>query len=414
MKRIVKHIIYLLIIAMISPACVFFGDFEADVPQSFYIDINESDLLVNAERNNIITIGLFAENGISKAELRRNFETIEGSEQTYNGEKEADYIFEINPEAAAIGEYISYTVVLFDMSGEAVTCEMQLSVQKAPSTVTILVPPTAPENLNYDDSVYFQVPFTSPTPLSLIKITLGDSVLLEKTSGFQTPESDIVLLSYNEFNILPPGTNATFDFNIIGVAPIEDDEQGRYDTALVVYSVYVTGPRVPQPIRSYDNITMGFQGNTEPTQFMDFETGNLYGYVLEPFGYEVSELIDFAVYRSSSNGLCITNPTDAAAAEFIYLLPTYGFAEWMTLNKTGFVKVTDGSITLSDFENADSDSLFYEAYRTADLIGDTFKKLEANEMVVFKTVNDKYGAILFHSYVNQATGSVTLSVKVQE
>lgn len=414
MIRIFKNTGYFLILALVSMSCDFLGDFEADLPQISYIDIDENEIVLNAERNNTVTIKLYADAGISKAELRSNFVTVEGSVENYNGEQAVTYLYEIIPNAELIGEYISYTVVLFDINGLAITKEMQLYVQKAPPTVTILLPPSAPETLNFDDSVYFSIPFTSPTPLSLIKITFGDSVLLEKTSGFTTPESDIVDFSYNKFDVLASGENAMFDFNIIGVAPIENDELGRQDTAVIIYSVYVTGPRVPQAIKSYDNVTMGFQSNTEFMQFMDFETGDLYAYEVEPYGYNASDLIDFAVYRSSSNGLCITNPSDAAAAEFIYKDPIYGFANWLTINKTGFVKVIENTITVSDFENATSDGLFYEVYRTAELVGDTYKKLVADDIVVFKTVNDKYGAILIHSYENQSTGSVTLSVKIQE
>lgn len=414
MKHIFSLYTFLIISTLLFVGCDFIDDFEADTAPSFYIDINENETLINAERNNTISIKLFAESGIDKVELRSDFKTVEGSQKAYNNEQSATYEYVINPFADRIGDYISYTVVLFDSKGKAITKEMQLQVQKAPSTVTILLPPTAPETVNYDDTISFSLPFSSPTPLSLIKVTLGDNVLLEKTTGFFTPESDIIEFYYDNFNILAPGENKTFDFNIMGIAPIENDELGRYDTALMVYSVYVTGPRVPQSTVSFDNITMGFQSFSGPSQFMDLETGNIYGYELEPYGADVSELIDFAVYRSSSNGLCITNTTDAAAAEFIYKAPTYGFADWQTLNKTGFVKSVGGAITVTDFNNATDDDLFYETYRTADLIADTYKKIAPNDIIVFKTVNDKYGAILFHSYVNQSTGTVSLSIKVQE
>ncbi len=414
MKKLFYKIFGLsLIVVSVIPGCEFFSDFQGDIPYSFHIQIDESETLVNAERNNSVNIQIFAESGLSKVELRQNFITVEGSINDYNGETEASYVFELRPGSDEIGESISYTIVAIDTEGFAVSKELRLVVREAPETVTILLPPTAPEKIRYMDSISFKVPFTSPTPLSFIKVTYGDSVLLEKTDGFLTPESDIIDFSYNEFNVLVEGENRDFYFDFIGVAPV-DGEEHLFDTAIITYHVYVKGPRAPQPITAYDNLTMGFQGFDGANQFIDAETGSLYGYLLEPLGSDNSSLIDIAVYRSSSNGLCLTNPTDAPAAEFIYKDVIHGFSGWQTLNRTEFLRITDGSITVSDFESAINDEQFYNAFENADLLADTYKKLLADEIVVFKTVSDKYGAILFHSYENSSSGSVIVSLKVQQ
>ncbi len=413
MKTLIYKVFGIFLILSMVPACEFFDDFQGDIPYSFYIEIDESETLINAVRNNIVNVQLFAESGLSKVELRQNFITVEGSVQDYSGETNATYVFEIRPDFDEIGESISYTVVAINSEGFAVSKELRLVVREAPETVTILLPPIAPEEIRYTDSIAFKVPFTSPTPLSYIKVCYGDSVLHEKTSGFLTPESHIIDFSYNEFSDLAEGENKDFYFDFIGVAPIVGEEN-LFDTAMVTYHVYVKGPRAPQPIISYDNLTMGFQGYDGANQFIDVETGILYGYVIEPYGSDNSSLIDFAVYRSSTNGLCLTNPTDAPAAEFIYKDPLLGFAAWQTINKTEFVRITDSSISSSDFESAIDDEIFYEAFENADLPADTFKKLLTNEIVVFKTVSDKYGAILFQSYENSSSGNVMLSIRVQQ
>ena len=410
----VKTVIFVFFIVALLGACELFDDFGEDIPAVFTIDFSEDETMIIASRNNTINIAVVSQSGVSSVELRQNFVTIEGSKQAFSGETAIIYPFEIAPEASEIGSIITYTVVAFDVNGYAINRNLQLTVQEPPETVTILLPPTAPVKINYLDSISFKVPFTSSTVLTEIIVKFEDSILIDKTSGFISEESDIIDFHYENFNVLAPGENRDFNFYFIGIAPLEGNESSL-DTATVAYTVSVRGPRVPGPVDSYEDIEMGFQANNSATQFMDAETGNMYGYINEPFGSDNSELIDFAMYRSSSNKLCLTNPTDGGASEFIYLHETYGFAAWAKRNKTGFVKVVDESVfNKTDFLNTTSDEQFYEIYENAPVTGDTYKNLTTDDIVIFKTVNEKYGAILIGSYIDSSSGTVIFSMKIQQ
>src|SRR6056297_2038813 len=121
------------IFSVIFTNCDFIEDIEQDQPSVFYINYNEDATEVLAGRDNSIRIDITADKGVSKVEIRQNFETVGGSEKNYDGEKEATYLFEINPEKSMIGDNLEYSVVAFNSEGYAINKDLILSVKKAPS-----------------------------------------------------------------------------------------------------------------------------------------------------------------------------------------------------------------------------------------------------------------------------------------
>lgn len=411
MKIIYSFLVIALYLVVFS-GCDFLDDLKKDQPSEFSIDYLEDEAVVYAKRDNTINIKVKSDIGINKVEIRKNFQLIAGSEQSFNGDNEADYVFNVVPSVAEIGQSVEYAIVAFNTDGYAITRDLTLTVERAPSLVKVLIPPTVPTEISYNDTVQFSVPFSSSTVLSEILIKYGDEILLDKSSDFASPSADIVDFYYDKFDVLQPGKNVDFNFEFIGIAPINET---MYDTTKVIYSVFVKGPRIPLPVSEARDVQLGFQSNVNVPQFINLESGEFYFYLSSPYGAENSDKVDLGFYRSGSNKLCLANPVESGASTFIYKDATYGFDAWSTRNQTGFVKIIDSELLdETKFNNASTDELFYEAYDTAPVVADTFKKLAAGDIIVFKTVDGKLGAILIKSYIDSSSGTVDFTYKIQE
>ena len=156
MKIINRLLILLLTFSVLITGCDFFEDVEQDKPYNFSIDYREEATQVKAERDNAISIDIKSDKGISKVEIRKNFSTLSNSEIAYSGEKSVNYIFNIIPPKSEIGQNIEYSIVAFDIDGNATNKELVLAVKKAASLVKVLLPPTAPASINYKDTVSFK------------------------------------------------------------------------------------------------------------------------------------------------------------------------------------------------------------------------------------------------------------------
>jgi len=174
-------------------------------------------------------------------------------------------------------------------------------------------------------------------------------------------------------------------------------------------SFIVDDNRTPLSVSHYDNISMGMQSNTVLEQFLDAETLDKFFYSAgEPYGIDNAEAIDISYYRSSSVGLCIAAPSNSDAAQFIYKAPL-GFGSWTSRNNTQFVLASQEDFSVDDFTNAVDDEKIYDIFH-ASVLSNTLKSLTTDDIVLFKTVEGSYGAILIKDFVNSADGTVAFDL----
>lgn len=172
----------------------------------------------------------------------------------------------------------------------------------------------------------------------------------------------------------------------------------------------VDGARTPEAVTLYSSLTMGMQANTIDKHFLDAETQSMYFYTLEPKGIDNASVIDIAYYRSSSVGLCICNPLETTAAQYIYK-GNDGFGKWSPRNNTEYVKPLPEEFDIADFNSAANDEKIYDVFYNNSPSA-TYKNLVVDDIVLFKTVDGAYGAILVKEFDNNTDGKVTFDMIV--
>jgi len=168
--------------------------------------------------------------------------------------------------------------------------------------------------------------------------------------------------------------------------------------------------RIPDPIIRYTDQEMGMQANTSLGQFIDAETADKFFYNDSPLGIDNSGVIDIAMYRSSTSGLCVAAPDESTVKQYIYSGGN-GLDYWSTKNATRFVKMDSSGLSGTDFYGLTDDKLLYENFEST-LPANTVKGILEGETVLFKTVEDHYGALHITSFTNSSDGKVTFDMIV--
>ena len=220
---------------------------------------------------------------------------------------------------------------------------------------------------------------------------------------------------YSEATITPNGNTASFKV----------PQEGHYRLNCFVYdnhdnAAHASFPfkvefkedenRTPKEVTLFQDILMGMQANSSVEQFIDVETLNKYFYEYDPKGIDNAEEIDLAFYRSSVSGLCITTPLETTAAQYIYM-GTYGFGNWSPRNNTQYAMPDNADFSINDFQNLTDDGMVYEVFHDATPL-QTFKNISVDNIILFKSVNGSYGAILIKEFEDSTTGTVKFDIVV--
>jgi len=153
--------------------------------------------------------------------------------------------------------------------------------------------------------------------------------------------------------------------------------------------------------KTYTNITMGAQSNASLGSFFATSNGQVY---LISQAQQNQSLIDLVYYYGAINLATFAAPSDptvnGGGSNFNFC------SDWSVKNNTYFIKVNVNFDNLSNTTDISNIS-FSEATTKVT-------NLNVNDVVAFKTVNNKIGFIKIKQLQSGGTGTITFDCKVQE
>ena len=258
---------------------------------------------------------------------------------------------------------------------------------------TVTIPQGAPSTAKVGDAVTFNVAVVAQSKIKSIETRKGTTTLgAIKTSGFTNSTSDTYPFSYT---VVAGDAGKTLEFAFIVIDT--KDRKTEVNYSLAVASVGSIRTQTAKLLYGQDNNTGGSFYSTEAT-------GNVYK---QADAKTNQAKVDFLYFYGATNFATIAAPSDDAA-KTIYNNATTGLQTWTTLNSTKFKEVT---MTPGVFNEADFDAV------DAAASGATLTKinsLAANKVIGFITASGKKGLILVNSVNGTATGSIDITIKVQD
>jgi hypothetical protein len=182
---------------------------------------------------------------------------------------------------------------------------------------------------------------------------------------------------------------------------ITDKDGQSKELSFVITTVDVSGPG---PINTFSMKIMGAQGSATGSSFASID-GSVYG------GAEAktnAAKVDWLYFFGASNLATIAAPDDADAAA-VFTNATYGLQTWSVLNSTRFKRVTDAI----DW-NAITDDAIIVAQTATGVDQTKVNNLDITDILAFQTVGGKKGLIRVEEILGTSTGTITISVKVQQ
>jgi hypothetical protein len=256
---------------------------------------------------------------------------------------------------------------------------------------------------------------TAPFIAANTEVTAGDSVKFKvvvtgnKINKFDATVSYDGGTPANLFTDANAGDKASYTkelaFKVRGVAGTETytftatDKNGEVTTKDIVITV-----KAAQTIRTQTAKLLGGQDNTTAGSFYATEgDGTVY---MQADAKSNSAKVDFLYFYGATNQATIASPKDAGAQD-IYDNSTSGIQTWSTTNDTKFKETT---LTATDFNNAT-----YASINTAAEGASATKSnlLVNGKVFAFVTAGGKRGLILVNTISGTQTGSIDITVKVQ-
>jgi len=270
---------------------------------------------------------------------------------------------------------------------------------------------SCPINVDPGDVLHYYIKATQ-NPNTLAEISSIDFNAAYSTGGswdtnFTSGANEKKIMDRNVYFKVPinaqNGDRITITIKVIDKA---NDEQSYVCVINVV---------VNNTVNTYSNMKLGAHLNTTIGSFYSTSTNLVYSL---SSAYNNQPIIDWCYYYYTY-GATIAAPTDTMA-KCIYNLPSIGLPGWLSPNATLFRKTQ----TMSQAEfNALDGNMLQSKYNTAvSALSTKATGLfdgtdELQSFITFKTANPvKYGIIRVENVdvVNQATGTITISVKVQK
>jgi len=163
-------------------------------------------------------------------------------------------------------------------------------------------------------------------------------------------------------------------------------------------------------INYFPNITIAYQNNTVFPHYLDLHSGTTYNESTISGNEANIDLISYYYLSSGTSSPTLSCPGYNSAAGYY---PE--FSEWTTKNSTFYdYSTTDNDlISATQFDASHNDSLMVTAYIPNSVSG-TCKFCYTGKVIPFKANNGKYGLIKVIRADETETGSIEISVKIQQ
>jgi len=163
-------------------------------------------------------------------------------------------------------------------------------------------------------------------------------------------------------------------------------------------------------INYFPNITIAYQNNTVFPHYLDLHSGLTYNETTITGNEAKIDLISYYYLSSGTSSPTISCPGYNSAAGYY---PE--FSEWTTKNSTQYdYSTTDNDlISAAQFDASQNDSLIVTSYIPNSVSG-TCKFCYTGKVIPFKANNGKYGLIKVIRADENESGSIEISVKIQQ
>ncbi|HBF87340.1 MAG TPA: hypothetical protein DDX39_01770 [Bacteroidales bacterium] len=257
--------------------------------------------------------------------------------------------------------------------------------------------------VNPGDSIVFTYSVSSNEDLDKLTWTSTDDILID---GVQEGSGEFALEGTsdtdNEFVVFIKSTQTLGDITFTFTATDKDGEEYAAEKEIVI-TVEEAAVTTGDPIDTYTAILMGAQSNATEGSFLATTTGTVY---TQANANTNSSLIDIIYYYGSSNLATLCGPTEPTVNGGSGNLT---LATGLTTQNATVLSTT--TISASEFDAFDDDlEIAQLSVGTATLV----TSLAVDDVVSFKTAAGKIGVAKVTALTADATGSITLNVKVQQ
>jgi hypothetical protein len=225
----------------------------------------------------------------------------------------------------------------------------------------------------------------------LVTRTFRTKVNIVKDSVVNTPSLNFDILASS----LPIAENETWIFKVF---------TSRGDSLAVSIVITTLNPPPAGPIFTWSAKVVGAQISTSG-HFLASSSGTVYSIVDAKIN---AALIDIVYFWDPADNAIIAGPGDASA-QTAYNDPTDGISTWPVKNSTLFKKVTDNI----DWPKITNDSMLVVQNQSGVTLS-RISQIASTEFYAFTTAGGKKGMIQIRALSPEATGTVTLDVKVQQ
>lgn len=380
---------------------------ETPLEQTFKVDIpSGTPEVAYVGRELTFDVALNAASGLQKAEVRMDFQQVEGSEQSdYANSTTGIYHFSYTPTEFDLGKRLSFVIVAYDSRGFTTSATHEVMVEEAPVNIEIQIPEDAPSTTSPEELIEFDIQVSSELDIKEISTSVNGAIIEDLTkTNFDNPRLDFYHLAYTTNND-DAGTELVFTIQVT-------DVENKVKTA--EYKIVVDGNRVPKPVVEFRDVMLGGQKSTENGHFLNTTTGSTH---FSDGVAAISETIDLLFFVSgSSTGKNITAPSFSNSA-IVYSVnqsdEVNALAAWPVRNDTKLKRLT--GVSPEDFEAIVLDSEIKALYDSVEEATDNINRITENDIIVFKTVKDKYGIIIVKAPLPaKNTGSLIFDYKIQK
>lgn len=302
-----------------------------------------------------------------------------------------------------VGKSLIFRLVVTDEEGRSVSKDFTVYVQLAPADIRITVPDDAPAEILDNETADFNIAVTSENDIKYIKTFAdGNEITALTKETFTDPREDSYRFTYQP-------TAADADKTISFLIEVMDvmGNTVRKDFALTIKRSQ-TADFTP-----YFDVNLGAQRSTAHGPFFNAANGEVYATTGSASKSGDIDLVVF--YSGSSRAYNITSPTLASVSEFIYTAAAYGddaMINWPTRNQTLIKKIP---LSREDFDLAAASDIAALYTGAAGAAEESSGGLADNNVIVFKTADDKYGLLYVKSRsANANTGHLTVDIKMQK
>ncbi len=340
---------------------------------------------------------------IRKAVLSLNEQDLKTATVLAGGNQiDLNYTYEVTGQD--VGKSLIFKLIVSDEEDRSVHKDFIVYIQSAPADIEINIPSEAPSEVKDNELADFDIAVTSENDIKYIKTFLDREEITALTKeAFVDPNEDAYHFAYQP-TVADADKTLSFTIEVMDVL------------GNIVKQTYALSIRRSEEadFNSYYGVNIGAQKSTTVGPFFNSSNGEVYetkGVAAKAAGVD---LVNF--YSGSTHAYNLVSPTLSTVATYIYTAALYGedaLNNWSVRNKTLIKKVT---LTREDFDLLASSAAIEALYTDSDgTASESSGGLADNNVLVFKTSNNKYGVIFVKSRsANANTGYLTIDVKVQK